>query len=150
MKTKISEYQEWLIQSAHKLRDVRVIGLVLFACVVVLISWSGVKVIGTNYTLQRQIAQLEQERRVQELGNTNLKLTNDYYQTDQYLDIMARQNFGLAAPGETVLTISKSAALAHTVEKPDEAAAQTKETEAKRPAYQRNFQAWINFLFNRK
>jgi cell division protein FtsB len=150
METKINTYQERLFKLADRLRDVRVIGLIMFAIIVLLISWSGVKVIGTNYTLQKQIAELEQQNSVHNLGNTNLKLSNDYYQTNQYLEIMARQNFGMAAPGETVLSISKATALAHTTEMPDAEAQQKEAIEAKRPAYQRNFQAWMNFLFHRQ
>lgn len=150
METKISKYQTLLLNYAQRLRDVRLIGLIMFAIVVLLMSWSGVKVIGTNYTLQKEIAGLEQQNRLHDLSNTNLKLTNDYYQTDQYLEIMARQNFGMAAPGETVLAIPKSAALARTVDMPDTERTQQKETESKRPAYQRNFQAWMNFLFHRQ
>ncbi len=115
-----------------------------------LISWSGVKVIDTNYNLQKQITQYQQQNDLQKLSNTNMKLENQYYQTNQYLDISARQNFGLAAPGETVLNVSTSVALAHTVELEDTEQALATKTKAKRPAYQRNFQSWINFLLHRQ
>jgi cell division protein FtsB len=130
-------------------RDVRAAGLMLFLVIVLLISWSGIKVIDTNYRLQKQISELEQQVQVQKLTNTNIKLENDYYQTDQYLEIAARQNFGLAKPGETVLNVPQNVALAHTVDVPDADQVEAKKTQAKRPAYQRNFQAWINFLFHR-
>ena len=130
-------------------RDVRAVGLMLFVVVVLLISWSGVKVIDTNYDLQKQIAQLEQETQVQTLENTNIKLQNDYFNTSQYLEISARQNFGLAAPGETVVNIPQNVALAHTVELPDIDQSETRKTKAKQPAYQHNFQAWMNFLLHR-
>lgn len=131
-------------------RDVRAVGLLLFLVVVLLISWSGVKVIETNYSLQRDISRLEQETQVQLLTNTNLKLQNEYFETNQYLELAARQDFGLAAPGETVLNIPKDVALAHTVDLPNSEQQEVKKTQAKQPAYQRNFQAWINFLLHRQ
>jgi len=150
METKISKYREQIVELVRRMQDVRAIGLVMFGIVVLLMTWSGIKVIGTNYTLQKQIAEMQQQNSVQSLSNTNMKLSNEYYQTDQYLEIMARQNFGMAAPGETVLAVPKTVALSYTVDKPDAEATAKKETEAKQPAYQRNFQAWINFLFHRQ
>lgn len=131
-------------------KDVRAAGLLLFLAVVLLISWSGIKVIDTNYRLQKQISQLQQQVQVQQLGNTNMKLQNQYYQTDQYLEVAARQNFGLARAGETVLNVPQNVALAHTVDLPDADQIEAKKTAAKQPAYQRNFQAWMNFLLHRQ
>src|SRR6185312_1894077 len=92
-------------QFTSQLNDVRAVGLLIFLVVVLLISWSGAKVIQTNYTLQKQISTLRQENQVQELQNNNLKLQNDYFNTDQYLELSARQNFGLGRAGETEVLI---------------------------------------------
>jgi cell division protein FtsB len=143
--TKLEKAYDYILQ----FRDVRAVGLLLFVVIVLLISWSGIKVIDTNYGLQKQISEYDQQVQVQKLANTNLKLQNQYYQTDQYIDISARQNFGLAAPGETVINVPRQVALKHTVNLPDEEQVQVTQTKSKQPAYQRNFQAWINFLFHR-
>jgi cell division protein FtsB len=150
METKISHYHTLLSNYLERLRDVRVVGLLFFLVVVLLMSWSGVKVIDTNYGLQKQISQLDQQNQVQQLENTNLTLGNEYYKTNQYLELTARQNFGLAAPGETVVIVPKRVALARTVDLPDTEATTTQQVQAKRPAYQRNFQAWMNFLLHRQ
>ena len=150
METNTKSPLEKLTDLVLQFRDVRAVGLLLFLIIVLLVSWSGVKVIDTNYSLQKDIARLEQQNQISELTNTNLKFQNDYYRTDQYLDIAARQDFGLAAPGETVLNIPREVALAHTVDVPDPEQELAKKTKAKQPAYQRNFQAWINFLLNRR
>jgi cell division protein FtsB len=144
--TKLEKVYEYILQ----FRDVRAVGLLLFVVIVLLISWSGVKVIDTNYRLQKQISEYDQQVQVQKLTNTNLKLQNQYFQTNQYLDISARQNFGLAAPGETVINVPTSVALAHTVDLQDKEQVQVRQTKAKQPSYQRNFQAWMNFLFHRQ
>lgn len=144
-KPELQKIYDYILQ----FRDVRAVGLLLFLVIVLLISWSGIKVIDTNYRLQKDISRLEQEVQVAQLTNTNIKLENQYFETDQYLEINARQHFGLAAPGETVLNVPQQVALAHTVNLPNDEQEQTKKTEAKQPAYQRNFQAWMNFLLHR-
>ena len=129
------------------LRDVRNVGLLVFTIIVLLISWSGVKSIQTNYGLQKQVSRLQQENDVRKLQNQNLELQNKYYNTNQYLELSARQNLGLGMAGETELLVPKQVALAHTVKQPNIEAA--KSQVPKQPAWQRNFQAWIDFFLDR-
>ena len=133
---------------AKRLRDVKFAGLMLFVVVVLLISWSGVKSIQTNYELQKQISALRQQNAVQSLSNTNLQLENEYYNTSSYLDLAARQNFGVAAPGEKELIVPKAVALGYTVALPKTEASATPTT--KQPTSQKNFQAWVNFFLHRQ
>lgn len=149
MNEKLKLYQDKIEAYADQLHDVRVLGLLSFALMILLISWSGVKAIDTNYRLQKQISQLEQQNAVAELSNNNLKLQNQYFNTEQYQELAARQNFGLAKPGETELLVSKSVALAHTTDVKNPEDVQTTQTKAKQPAYQRHFQAWMNFFLHR-
>ncbi len=129
------------------LRDVRNVGSLAFLVLVLLISWSGIKAIQTNYKLQQQVTKLQQQNEVSRLSNNNQKLENAYYNTPQYLEVTARQNFGLAAPGETELLVPKSVALAHTVPLPSE---KTTNPPAKnKPVWQQNFENWMDFLFHR-
>ena len=149
MFAKIKKSEKIIASWLSQLRDLRVVGLLLFLAILLLVSWSGVKTIETNYGLQKQISALKQENSVKKLANENLKLGNDYFETSQYLDVSARRDFGLAAPGETVLNVPRSVALSFTVdtqkkEKPLE------EPMSKQPAYQRNFQSWMDFLFHRR
>lgn len=137
-----------LLPAARRLRDIRVVGQLAFAVVVLLVSWSGVKSIDTNYALQQQVATLQQQNTVQELENNNLRLQNDYFNSDQYLELSARQNFGLAAPGETEVIVPQSVALSYTV--PVDAADTAAARAGKLPFYQRNFEAWVNFFLHRQ
>lgn len=132
----------------EQFHDIRAIGLAIFGVIVLLVSWSGAKAIQTNYDLQKQISQLQQENQVQQLENNNLKLQNEYYNTDQYLELQARQNFGLGLPGETELLVPKNVAMAHTVYLANQTA--QSRASSKQPFYQRNFEAWINFFLHRQ
>lgn len=144
---KVIDYWDKYSPRLRDLQDVRVIGLLLFGIAVLLVTWSGIKTIDTNYRLQKQISELDQQNDVQALANKNLRLQNEYYQTDQYLELSARQNFGLAKAGETELIVPKDVALSYTIEPITNTDRQTAATS--QPAWQRNFQAWVDFFLHR-
>lgn len=148
IKQKLAEYQKLALQFAERFRDVRFAALMLFLVVVLLISWSGVKSIQSNYELQKQISALRQQNNVQQLSNKNLKLENEYYNTDSYLDLQARLNFGLASPGEIEIVVPKAVALSYTVAPPAPPA--TTKPSDKQASAQRNFEAWVNFFLHRQ
>jgi cell division protein FtsB len=131
-----------------RLSDVGFLGQVLFVILVLLISWSGIKTIQTNYGLQKQITVLNHQNQLQKLQNDNLALKNEYYKSNQYLELSARENFGLAAAGETELIVPKNVALAYTANLPSPTP--PVEAKAKQPAYQRNFESWVDFFLHRQ
>lgn len=138
-KTKTKEF-------IKSLSDLRVVGQVFFAVIVLLISWSGVKAIQANYELQKKITRLEQEVEISRLVNENLKLENKYLETDEFLELAARRQFGKAAPGETLYIVPKRVALTYVTPPTEEESAQAS---AKKPAYQENLEAWSGFFFRK-
>jgi cell division protein FtsB len=147
MLEKLKKYQK--NPYVEQLKDVRVIGLIVFCAIALLVAWSGLGAIQSNYVLQKQIARLEQENQVKELENTNLKLKNQYYNTEQYLELHARRQFGRAAPGETLILVPKSVALSHTTEITEDQEKPTEQPKPEKPTYQKNFEAWMEFFFHR-
>jgi len=135
--------RKWL----HELRDVRSVGFLVFGILALLVSWSTVGVIQTNYELQKRVARIERENQIKELENTNARLRNEYLNTDQYLELAARRHFGKAAEGETVYVVPKSTALAY-VSPAEEKPTPAQIIEDNRPTYQKNFDAWMRFLFH--
>jgi cell division protein FtsB len=143
-----SHHKHTVLAIANRLNDVRFVGQLLFLVIVLLISWSGVKVIQTNYGLQKQITVLKQQNELQKLQNENLALQNQYYNSNQYLELSARQNFGLAAPGEKEIIVPQQVALSYTVNLPSPASTNIS-PKAKQPIYQSNFESWVNFFLHR-
>jgi cell division protein FtsB len=138
-------------QLVKQLRDIRVLGFAVFGVIVLLVSWSGVKVIETNYDLQKQVSKIQQENQVSELENNNLTLQNQYYNTDQYVELQARRQFGKGLPGEKLVLVPKSVALAHTVDvSRDDVQPGVYKSSGHKPLYQRNFEAWRDFLTHGK
>ncbi|HEY5442196.1 MAG TPA: septum formation initiator family protein [Candidatus Saccharimonadales bacterium] len=146
MQTK-KQYIDLVSHFLRRMNDTRFVGQVIFVIIVLLITWSGVKTIQTNYNLQKQVATIKQQDAVRKLQNDNLALQNQYLNSNQYLELSARQNFGLAAPGEQELIVPKAVALAYTVKLPGSAPDAAK---AAQPAYQRNFQSWVDFFLHRQ
>jgi len=144
IKNQIKEQSNTFVQ---RLGDVRFVGQLVFVIIVLLISWSGVKSIQTNYNLQKQINSLRQQNQLQKLENQNMALDNQYYNSPQYLELAARKNFGLALPGEKEVLVPKQVALTYTVTLPEDSGLSTK---AKQSTYQRNFQSWVDFFLNRQ
>jgi cell division protein FtsB len=138
---------EQISSFTQRLTDVGFLGQVLFVILVLLISWSGIKSIQTNYGLEKQISVLNEQNSLQKLQNDNLELKNRYFNSNQYLELSARQNFGLAAAGETEIIVPQNVALAHTVDLPS---SKPPEATVKQPAYQRNFESWVNFFLHRQ
>ena len=137
-------------QKKH-LSDVRNVVTYLFVLIVLAIAWSSVKTIQNNYDLQKSISTLNQQNEVIRLTNQNIDLQNKYLKTDQYLEMAARQNLGLAAPGEKVLLVPKNIALKYVDPSlSTQIAVNTAPTLDNRPKYIRNLETWRDFLLGRK
>jgi cell division protein FtsB len=130
----------------QQFKDIRVVGFAVFGIIVLLVTWSGVGVIETNYELQKKVSKVQQENQVAELANNNLRLQNQYYGTDQYLELQARKQFGKGLPGEKLILVPKSVALAHTIDAAQAPAVGAQRPKTRKPAYQRNFESWRNFF----
>lgn len=131
-----------------QLQDVRVVGLIVFTVIALLVSWSTISAIQTNYTLQKRISAIEQQNAVLELENNNQKLANQYYNSNQFLELAARRQFGKAAPNEKLVLVPKAVALAYTIDT-DQAEKKTQASPAQASTFQRNFQAWMDFFQHR-
>ena len=144
-----TDQNQKLSEKLKLLSDYRVIGLLVFGVIVLLVSWSGLKVMQQNYELQKKEAELRQENAVKKLENQNLELSNAYLESSQYLELTARRQFNKAAPGEKLYLVPEEVALGKTVELPQEKNQEElkAEEEADKSKYQQNFEDWLEFLF---
>ena len=147
MLEKIKNLESYKKISAN--RNIQSLGLVVFGVIVLLVTWSGIKAVQTNYELQKQISALQQQNQVKQLENQNLNLSNQYLNTDVFLELAARRNFGLALPGEKVILIPKEVALAHSFDLPKTTDKASSNLSSSKPKYQRNFEAWVDFFLHR-
>lgn len=136
-----------VISHTKQLRDIRVLGLNLFIVIALLVTWNSVGVIQANYELQQDLSRLEQENEIRKLENETLRLKNEYYLTDQYLELAARKQFSKAAPGETLVLVPDEVAMRYSYDVPQES--EDVVTAPDKPRYQQNFEAWLEFFFRR-
>lgn len=134
------------IDRLKSLSDTRVLTLLAFGVVALLVTWSGIKVVQTNYNLDKKISVAKQKNEVQRLENENQKLKNTYYQSPQYLELSARRQFGKALPGERLYVVPESVAQSKTIDLPKDQQLAV-QAEKPRSKAQTNFEAWMNFLF---
>jgi cell division protein FtsB len=136
-------------KKTKQLLDVRNIGLYVFGIIVLAIAWSGAKTVQNNYELQKRISTLQQQNAVLSLQNQNSALQNQYYKTSQYLELSARQNLGLAAPGESVLLVPQSTALKYINPSIGQISSQPPKLD-NRKSYVKNLEASRDFQLGRK
>jgi cell division protein FtsB len=145
MLDKIKINIELLPKHLSKYMELRYAGQAVFVVIILLISWNGIGAIQSNFKLQEQVNQLNQQNELANLQNEDIALQNQYYQSKQYLDLSARQNLGLALPGETELLVPDSVALTYTVTQPSDQSTNTQS----QPKSQQNFSSWIDFFLHR-
>lgn len=136
----------WVKSAIKRLRGLATLNNGVLLVAVLIAStwvWSTVEAIQHNFKLQQQVDALSQQIAVDELQNKTLQLQKSYYNSDQYLELSARERLGLAVPGEKVLILP-----ANTV-KPLEPAAQTASS-GETIGDRSNFAQWMYFLFGKK
>ena len=101
-------------------------------------AWGSVGLMQRNYGLQRDVDGQKRQAEVLELEVANMRYQQNYYNSDEYKDLAARQHLGLASAGEKVLILPPNTEAA----KRDEAPA-VQAAEAIPPS---NFEQWIDFL----
>lgn len=87
----------------------REVFLLVFASLVGFwVAWNTLFVVLKNNQLQQEIEQLRAEVEVLELENQNLELSIQYYRTDDYLNVEAREGLLLKGEDEQVAVASKT------------------------------------------
>ena len=90
-----------------------------------------------NWQLEQKLSNLRLERTRLQIEVDTLELEQNYYNTDEYLEIMARSKDGKMLEGETMVVLPKNS------EKAINKYADIDKAEKKR----NNFQEWLDFLF---
>jgi cell division protein FtsB len=141
--------KQFVAKQIKTLSDIKNVALYIFALIVLAITWSTIKTIQNNYDLQKQISVLKQQNDILSLQNNNQRLQNQYYQTNAYQELAARQNLGLAGPGEKILLVPKAVALKY-VGGIDASSGSASAKADNRSRYTKNIEDWRDFLLGRK
>ncbi len=113
--------------------------------VVLIILWlvaNSIVAIQNNFQRQVELDNMKQEVALIQLENETAEFQNEYYKTNEYLDLRARQLLGKASPGEKVVILPPPASMAP----------KSAEEPVYRTAMQNrsNLEQWFYFLFSEK
>lgn len=118
---------------------VQIVGIVIAAGLIL----NTVTAVQKNYRLQAQVDELEEEIEILELENQNLTYNIAYYQTDEFLELAAREKFNKKASGERAVALPKEEV---TYVSPEERANQAEP----KPQHLENLDQWLYFLFGQE
>lgn len=103
-------------------------------------AWGSISMMQRNYGLQRDIDTQKRDAQLAELEVTNLQYQQNYYKSDEYKDLAAREHLGLASPGEKVLILPRNSVAAMK----DSTIVTTSAPVVDEPS---NLEQWMGFLF---
>ena len=102
--------------------------------------WGSITTMQRNYALQKEVDARERELALTQLEVDTMQLQKNYYASDEYKELAARERLGLAAPGEKVLLLPPNSAAAKATNITEKSPTATTRTLT-------NFEQWMLFLF---
>ena len=112
MKISIKSIVRSVSEYAKRASRPDIIAAVVIAATVIGVTVNTSAVIMQNYQLERDVRVMEQKVIVAEIEFETQKAKNQYYGTDYYLDIAARKQLSKGSPGEKLIIVPKSVAMA--------------------------------------
>lgn len=105
-------------------------------------TWGAISAMSRNWNLAEQVANKKREEALLALEVETLELENEYYRSDEYLELAARKYRNKKLPDETIIYLPANSEQA--IHKYDEEAAiEVEDTSTPRS----NFDQWMSFLF---
>ena len=114
--------------------------IVLFVALVLCVAWTwgAINSMSRNWELEEKLKSRQLEATKLELEVETLRLEQEYYQTDEYKELMARIKAGKMQPGETMVILPQNS---------ESAINKYSDSTQEIPAYRSNFSKWLDFLF---
>ena len=109
-------------------------------------AWGSITTMQRNFSLQKEVDAEQRQLELTDLEVQTLQYQQNYYKSDEYKDLSAREHLGLASPGEKVLFLPpNSAAVKRESEqqKDETTVATTRPLPGSAPS---NLEQWINFF----
>ncbi len=134
-------FHRWYYHVRHRYLTTN--NFVLFVALLVAASWAWGSIIAMqrNYGLQKEIDHKERLLTLAELEAQNQQYQQNYYNSDEYKELAAREKLGLVNPGEKVFILPPNSVEASATSVNQGRAEVPKEVEKS------NLQQWLNFLF---
>lgn len=102
-------------------------------------AWGSISMMQRNFGLQKEVESKKRELQLTELEVVTLQYQQNYYRSDEYKELAARERLGLALEGEKVLMLPPNSQAAK-----QEPGSRTVSTGTGRTVS--NFEQWMRFL----
>jgi len=114
--------------------------IILFVALVLCLVWTygAVNSMARNWTLEEKLKTRQLEAAKLKLEVETLELEQEYYQTDEYKELMARTKLNKMLPGEIMVVLPKNS---------EAAISKYSNTKAEMTTQRSNFAEWLDFLF---
>jgi cell division protein FtsB len=127
----------------HQIRPyLRLNNVTLIVAALVALSWlwGTVTTLQKNFVLQQEVDVLDQQIQIAEIESATLGFQQQYYESNEYLELQARAKLNKASPGEklVILPLTPHPTVAPETEDTSESIAPS------------NFQQWMRFLFGQQ
>ncbi len=106
-------------------------------CIAASWAWGSVQAMERNYALQKSVDYKQRELRLAQLEKQKLEFEQNYYRSDEYRELAAREKLGLVNPGEKVLVLPPNTVAADDTRR---------QTFTPQTIELSNIQQWTNFL----
>ena len=127
----------------HQIRPyLRLNNLTLIVAALVALSWlwGTVTTLQKNFVLQQEVDVLDQQIQIAEIESATLGFQQQYYESNEYLELQARAKLNKALPGEKLVILPLTPRPAPAPETGD----------VSEPIAPSNFQQWMRFLFGQQ
>ncbi len=101
-------------------------------------AWGAITSTARNWNLAEKLRGKELEAAKAELEVDKNRLEQQYFQTDEYKELMARTKLGKKAKGETMVILPENSEKART---------KYLEKSSEQSEFRSNFSQWLDFLF---
>ena len=108
-------------------------------------AWGSVSMIQTNFNAQKSLEDQRRQLALTQLEVDTLQYQQNYYKTDEYKDLAARKDLGLASPGEDVLLLPPNTQAIKDADAADTSKASL-QSSGKSRVTESNFDQWMSFL----
>jgi len=106
-------------------------------------AWGTIAQMQTNFAAQKAVDDQKRELQLTELEVATLKYQQNYYKSDEYKELSARQNLGLVLPGEKVLVLPPNS---QAVKDADAADEKRETVRVQQTVTGTNLEQWLQFL----
>jgi cell division protein FtsB len=122
-------------------KDILTFNNIVFAIALVLClvwTYGAINSMSRNWILEEKLKNRQLEATKLKLEVETLKLEQEYYQTDEYKELMARTKSNKMMPGETMVILPKNT---------EAALNKYSNTKTEMSTPRSNFSQWLDFLF---